>query len=236
MIEQSWQAVRALDVTSAGPAQVTAALGAIRRLEGFLAARSVALARRAAELSPIPERVVATASGTTDRNAMAVLDRVGIVDQVPVLAAALTAGTIGAGHVDGFGQALRSMEPAKRAVLVDAAPDLLERAGRGSSEEFGRAVRATGTDGTDANGTDAIGTDAIGTTTHTTPPPRTVVVATPRHWQTPTTTAAAAAEPTRPPIGRRHASANVNPSPLGLVRNREPVARATVPASRLDLS
>jgi hypothetical protein len=136
------ESVAGVDPAVADRQQMTLAVGQLRRLQSYLEGRAVAIAHRLAELSCTPERDLAEAGRTSTRQAERLLERSTVTDTVPAFATALDSGTIGADHVDVFGRGWRSLEPALRPKLVDAAPQLVAIAERSTPDELDRAVRA----------------------------------------------------------------------------------------------
>jgi len=134
--------VSTLDATVADRHQLCAVAADVRRLRSYLEGRAVAIARRLAELSCTPERDLADAGRTSTRQAERLLELAQVADVAPLLGAALAQGTVGADHVDVFGRGWRSLEPALRPKLVEAAPHLVTVAQRSTPDEFDRAVKA----------------------------------------------------------------------------------------------
>src|SRR5262245_23335092 len=131
----------AIEIAVADRAALDEMAVGIRRLRGRLDALEADVARRLAEVSSYPEKVLADRAGSSLREAEAVLRRSETLAAVPVLAEALTDGTITAGHVDAVARGLRQLEPAQRQLLLDQAHRLAAEAASTTIEDFTRTLR-----------------------------------------------------------------------------------------------
>jgi hypothetical protein len=141
-VQRLVERLAALDTTAADRDRLREAAGELRRLQSYLDARAVAIARRLADLSCMPERDLAEATRTSARQAQLTLERVAVVDHLPPVGVALDAGAIGGDHVDVLGRGMRSLEPELRPQFAAAADHLVGIAQRSSPEELDREVRA----------------------------------------------------------------------------------------------
>ena len=119
--------------------QAVADLAAIRR---WCDGREVALAGFMHQHSPIPEKPMAKAARSSQRQAKKVLQRGETAGETPALGKALEKGEVSGEHVDAAGSALRSADQAKRGELAKRIDALTGKAATMSAEEFGRLVRA----------------------------------------------------------------------------------------------
>jgi hypothetical protein len=104
--------------------------------------RDIQLAHQLAQVASFPEQALADASQVSLREAGRVVERAATVEQLPALAPALAAGTIGAGHVDVFTKALRRLEPHQRSRLLAKGDRLVSDAAGSTPDEFDREVTA----------------------------------------------------------------------------------------------
>jgi len=114
------------------------------RVRSWLDAYDTLLARRAGELrhagrGATPVEVLAGGCRSR-REAAAVERRAAVLNELPAVHDALTAGQVSAGHVDHLARAAGSLDDAGRGQLRDLQPELVAAAGRLSVDEYGREV------------------------------------------------------------------------------------------------
>jgi hypothetical protein len=129
------------DVASSSLEETNAALASVTRLAGWLEARRLAMVGRISELSSFPEKHIATATRSSQRDATKTAKRAATFARSPELAASLADGNITAGHVDAVSNALGHVDSAARAQLAPAIARLLPVAEHGTPAEFERAIR-----------------------------------------------------------------------------------------------
>jgi Domain of unknown function (DUF222)/HNH endonuclease len=129
------------DVASSSLDETHAALASVTRLAGWLEARRLAMVGRIGELSSFPEKHIATATRSSQRDATKTAKRAATLARSPELAASLSDGNVTAGHVDAVTNALGHVDPAARAQLAPAIARLLPVAEHGTPAEFERAIR-----------------------------------------------------------------------------------------------
>ena len=131
----------AVDDSCTDPDQVHTALSALARISGVVEAQRVVCARVLARCSTDPVLDFAAGSRTGRGDASGTLARAGILDRAPEFGEALTAGEIGAAHIDRLGGALRRLEPDQRDRLLNEIDDLVSVAKRSDSDSFDRHLR-----------------------------------------------------------------------------------------------
>ena len=134
--------VAAVDASCADWGVLQGAIEDLRRLKAWVEGREVVVARAVAAVSSFPEKSLAEAGRTSLRQAEVVLGLAGTTEVVPALGSSLEAGRVSGEHVDVVTRALRQLEPAVRARLVEAVPGLVPIAEQSTADEFARAVRA----------------------------------------------------------------------------------------------
>ncbi len=135
----------AVDVSTADRAGVETVLAAVARVRGWLDGVEVACARRLAVLAEQggvlePDQVVGAATRTGPRHGRRVQARVVTVATVPAFGRALAEGAVSGSHVDVLGDAVRSLSPAQRGVLVDRSAELVDLAAQTTPTGFRRHV------------------------------------------------------------------------------------------------
>ncbi len=133
--------VAAVDASCADWGLLQAAVEDLRRLKAWVDGREVVVARAVAAVSSWPEKSLAEAGRTSLRQAEVVLGRAETTAQIPGLGSSLEAGRVSGEHVDVVTRALRQVEPAVRARLVEAVAGLVPIAEQSTADEFARAVR-----------------------------------------------------------------------------------------------
>jgi Domain of unknown function (DUF222) len=134
-------AIHGFDAAGSSLDETNTALASVTRLAGWLESRRLAMVGRIGELSSFPEKHIATATRTSQRDATKTAKRASTLARSPELAASLADGKVTAGHVDAVTNALGSVDPAERAKLTPAIARLLPVAENGTPAEFERAVR-----------------------------------------------------------------------------------------------
>jgi hypothetical protein len=141
------EAIAAVDVSVADERVVSAVLGDVRRVRGWLDSIEVAAARRLAVLaaespSMFPERVVSEAGRVTLTEASRGFDRAQTTATIPQLGTALDSGDTSGGHVDVVTRALRPLTAEQRGRLAERGELLALAASQLPRDEFARTVRA----------------------------------------------------------------------------------------------
>ena len=134
--------VAAVDDSCADWGVLQAAVKDLRRLKSWVEGREVALARLVAAVSSFPEKSLAEAGRMSLRHGEQILGRAETTAQIPALGSSLEAGRVSGEHVDVVTRALRQLEPAVRAGLVEVVPGLVPIAEQTTADEFARTVRA----------------------------------------------------------------------------------------------
>ena len=133
--------VAAVDASCADWGLLQAAVEDLRRLKAWVEGREVVVARAVAAVSSWPEKSLAEAGRTSLRHSEQILGRAETAAQIPGLGSSLEAGRVSGEHVDVVTRALRQVEPAVRARLVEAVAGLVPIAEQSTADEFARAVR-----------------------------------------------------------------------------------------------
>ena len=133
--------VAAVDASCADWGLLQAAVEDLRRLKAWVDGREVVVARAVAAVSSWPEKSLAEAGRTSLRHSEQILGRAETAVQIPGLGSSLEAGRVSGEHVDVVTRALRQVEPAVRARLVEAVAGLVPIAEQSTADEFARAVR-----------------------------------------------------------------------------------------------
>lgn len=131
----------AVDDSCIDPDAVRTALAALARIAGVVEAQRVVCARVLARCSIDPGGDLATGSRTGRRDAVGVMERVGIIDRAPQLGDALTAGEVSAGHIDRLGGSLHRLDPGLQSRLLDELPALVDVARQVDGDGFERHLR-----------------------------------------------------------------------------------------------
>ncbi len=134
--------VAAVEDSCADWGVLQAAVDDLRRLKSWVEGREVAIARLVAGISSFPEKSLAEAGRTSLRHGEQILGRAETAAQIPALSSSLEAGRVSGEHVDVVTRALRQLEPAVRAGLVEAVAGLVPVAEQSTPDEFARVVRA----------------------------------------------------------------------------------------------
>ena len=134
-------ALTALDVAVAERADLEAALASAGRVQGWLDAFVLRVARRLEEVASFPEKVIADAERSELRAGERVVQRSRTAEQAPVFEAALAAGAVAKGHLDALGQALRRLGPDQQVQLLADADRLVATAAKATVEDFTRTLR-----------------------------------------------------------------------------------------------
>jgi hypothetical protein len=121
-------------------ASVTAALVAVRELDGWLASRKALLVARVQTVSSFPEATIAEADRTSVGAAVKVTERSATLAVMPRLADALADGAVTAGHVDAVTRTSARLDPSQREELLERADALVAVATAGTVEEFRRRL------------------------------------------------------------------------------------------------
>ena len=135
-------AIHTFDSVDASINDARAVLAQIGRVAGWLESRRLAAAGRLAELSTFPERHVAEATRTSDRDAAKTTRRAKTVASCDALGEALADGRISGEHVDAITRANTHMNDDARAQFADQIAGLVPVAERTTPAEFDKAVRA----------------------------------------------------------------------------------------------
>ena len=133
--------VAAVDASCADWGVLQAAVEDMRQLKAWVDGREVVVARAVAAVSSWPEKSLAEAGWTSLRHSEQILGRAETAEQIPGLGSSLEAGRVPGEHVDVVTRALRQVEPAVRARLVEAVAGLVPIAEQSTADEFARAVR-----------------------------------------------------------------------------------------------
>ena len=134
--------VAAIDASCAEWGVLQGAVEDLRRLKAWVDGCEVVVARAVAAVSSWPEKSLAEAGRTSLRQAEEVLKRAETAQAMPSFGTSLATGNVSGQHIDVLTRALRQLEPAVRARLVEAAPTLVGVAEQSSPDEFARSVRA----------------------------------------------------------------------------------------------
>ncbi len=134
-------ALTALEVATAGRADLEAALASAGRVRGWLDAFVLRAARRLEEVASFPEKVIADAERSELRAGERVVQRSRTAEQAPVFEAALAAGAVAKGHLDALGQALRRLGADQQVQLLADADRLVATAAKATVEDFTRTLR-----------------------------------------------------------------------------------------------
>ena len=133
--------VAAVDASYTDWGLLQAAVEDMRQLKAWVDGREVVVARAVAAVSSWPEKSLAEAGRTSLRHSEQILGRAETAEQIPGLGSSLEAGRVPGEHVDVVTRALRQVEPAVRARLVEAVAGLVPIAEQSTADEFARAVR-----------------------------------------------------------------------------------------------
>ncbi|MGH9271429.1 MAG: hypothetical protein ACRDZ2_09155, partial [Ilumatobacteraceae bacterium] len=142
------EAVRDLvsaDVASCDSPQLAALVATSGRVRSWLDAYDVRLAQRAADLAATgagssPSDVLAGGGRRSGRDAAQTARRADTCALLPDVHAALTSGTVSAGHVDAITRTARALDDDGRAELAALQPALVDKAAGSSVEAFGREM------------------------------------------------------------------------------------------------
>jgi hypothetical protein len=138
----------AADVACADPAACAVLLGEVRRVRGWLDATEARVTSRLNELSAALGTAPAAdvhvrAGGVSAGEGRRKERRADTLAQVPVFAEALSAGEVGAEHIDALAAAVAVLDDDTRTALFDRDTSLLGIAMHTTPEQFGRHVRST---------------------------------------------------------------------------------------------
>ncbi len=133
--------VAAVDADCADGGVLKAAVEDLRRLKSWVEGREVAFAQQIANVSSFPEKSLAEASNTSLRHGGRLLKRAATAGDVPAFGRSLDSGRVSGEHVDVLTRALRELEPAARAKLIDQGEHLVKLAEHSTADEFARSVR-----------------------------------------------------------------------------------------------
>jgi Domain of unknown function (DUF222) len=117
------------------------AVGDLRRLKSWVEGREVAFAQQVAKVSSFPEKSLADAGNTSQRNSGRLLKRADTAAAMPAVSASLDAGRLSGEHVDVLTQTFGSVTPVVREKLIADGPRLAQLAELSSPDEFARSVR-----------------------------------------------------------------------------------------------
>jgi Domain of unknown function (DUF222) len=118
------------------------AVGDLRRLKSWVEGREVAFAQQIAKVSSCPEKSLADAGNTSQRNSGRLLRRAGTAATVPEFGVSLGGGRVSGEHVDVLTQTFASVTPVVRDQLIANGPRLAKLAEHSSPDEFARSVRS----------------------------------------------------------------------------------------------
>ena len=141
MVVSALRAVAALDVSVAERAELEAALASAGRVQGWLDAFVLRVARRLEEVVSFPEKMIADAERSELRAGERVVQRSRTAEQAPVFETALAAGAVRKGHLDTLGQALRRLGPDQQVQLLADADRSVATAAKATVEDFTRTLR-----------------------------------------------------------------------------------------------
>ena len=138
----------AADVACADPAACAVLLGEVRRVRGWLDATEARVTSRLNELSAALGTAPAAdvhvrAGGVSAGEGRRKERRADTLAQVPVFAEAISAGEVGAEHIDALAAAVAVLDDDTRTALFDRDTSLLGIAMHTTPEQFGRHVRST---------------------------------------------------------------------------------------------
>jgi hypothetical protein len=119
---------------------VTAALVAVRELDGWLASRKALLVGKVQEVSSFPEATIAEVDRTSVGAATKATERSATLAATPKLADALADGAITAGHVDAVTRTSARLDPTQREELRERADALVAVAAAGTVDDFRRRL------------------------------------------------------------------------------------------------
>jgi hypothetical protein len=140
VIERVGRVQAACADTGADAAAVTAALVAVRELDGWLASRKALLVAQLQEVSSFPEATIAEADRTSVGVAAKATERSETLAATPRLADALGDGAITAAHVDAVTRTSKRLDPDQREELCERADGLVAVAAAGTVDEFRRRL------------------------------------------------------------------------------------------------